>query len=81
MLRKHAVNETIDISGIILNTERLVLRPWNESDLEDFFKYASVDGVGQMAGWLPHKSIEESRRISDHFISQKKPLPLNIKEK
>lgn len=74
--RKRTVNKTIDISGIILNTERLVLRPWKESDLEDFFEYASVDGVGQMAGWLPHKSIEEYRQILDKFISHKKTFAL-----
>ena len=59
-----------------MNTERLVLRPWREADLEDFFEYASVDGVGQMAGWPPHKSMEESRGILDRFISQKKTFAL-----
>lgn len=74
--RKRAVNKPIDISGIILNTQRLVLRPWKESDLEDLFAYASVDGVGQMAGWPPHKSIEESRKRLDRFISNKKTFAL-----
>ncbi|MBP3701370.1 MAG: GNAT family N-acetyltransferase, partial [Lachnospiraceae bacterium] len=27
--------------------------------------------VGQMAGWLPHQSLEESQRILDHFIEGK----------
>lgn len=75
------MNKTIDISGIILNTERLILRPWKESDLEDFFEYASVDGVGQMAGWTPHKSIEESRKILDDFISHKKTFALEYQGK
>ena len=44
------MNKPIDISNVVLETERLKLRPWKESDLEDFFEYASVDGVGQMAG-------------------------------
>lgn len=75
------MNKPIDISGIILNTERLILRPWKKSDLEDFFEYASVDGVGQMAGWIPHKSIEESRKILDDFISHKKTLALEYQGK
>lgn len=29
----------VDITGITLETERLILRPWLESDLEDFFTY------------------------------------------
>lgn len=75
------MNKPIDISGIVLNTKRLILRPWKESDLYDFFEYASVDGVGQMAGWLPHKNIEESREILDNFISQKKTFALEFQEK
>ena len=48
------MNASIDITGIVLRTERLILRPWKQEDLDDFFEYARVDGVGQMAGWLPH---------------------------
>ena len=39
------MNAEIDISNVVLRTERLILRPWRESDLDDFFEYASVDGV------------------------------------
>ena len=35
------MNAPIDISRVILNTERLVLRPWREADLEDFYEYAT----------------------------------------
>ena len=65
------MNAQIDISGIRLTTERLILRPWQVDDLADLFAYASVDGVGQMAGWTPHKDMEESRTILSHFISGK----------
>ena len=54
------MNCDIDISGTILHTERLTLRPWKTEDLDDFYEYASADGVGQMAGWLPHKNKEET---------------------
>lgn len=65
------MNIPIDITGTSLTTARLILRPWKESDLKDFYAYASVDGVGQMAGWLPHKGLDESRRILQHFIQGK----------
>ena len=65
------MNKQIDITGVVLTTERLTLRPWRESDLNDFYEYASVDGVGQMAGWNPHRSIEESREILYHFVEGK----------
>lgn len=70
------MNIPIDISGVILHTERLTLRPWKETDLEDFYAYASVDGVGQMAGWSPHKNREESMRILARFIRHKKTFAL-----
>ena len=44
------MNAPIDISGITLHSPRMTLRPWRESDLEDFYAYAKVEGVGQMAG-------------------------------
>lgn len=72
------MNATIDISGIVLKTERLILRPWKQEDLDDFFEYASVDGVGQMAGWLPHESKETTQMILDSFIANKKTFALEF---
>lgn len=70
------MNATVDISSTILETERLILRAWKESDVQDFYEYASVDGVGQMAGWQPHENIETSKRILDGFIREKKTFAL-----
>ena len=72
------MNKQIDITGITLKTQRLILRPWKESDLEDFYEYAKVDGVGQMAGWLPHSSMEESKMILDRFIDGKKTFAIEL---
>ena len=38
---------TVDISKVVLETDRLLLRGWREKDVDDFFEYASVDGVGE----------------------------------
>lgn len=70
------MNADIDISHLVLRTERLILRPWKPSDLEDFYAYASVDGVGQMAGWKPHESRAESQRILTRFIAHKRTFAL-----
>lgn len=70
------MNAKIDITGVVLQTPRLTLRPWRETDLEDFYAYASVDGVGQMAGWLPHKNREESDMILNSFIRHRKCFAL-----
>ena len=75
------MNVDIDISGVILHTERLILRPWQQEDLDDFYAYASVDGVGQMAGWKPHENKEESQRILNSFIEHKWTFALEYQGK
>lgn len=65
------MNYEIDISNVELKTERLILRPFKNDDLNDLYEYARVDGVGQMAGWNPHESIEESKDILNMFINSK----------
>jgi len=70
------MNVPIDISNVVLHTKRLVLRPFEQSDLDDFFEYASVDGVGQMAGWKPHENKAESQKILDNFIGEKKTFAI-----
>ncbi len=70
----------VDVTNIRIETERLILRPWAESDLEDLYAYASVEGVGEMAGWVHHKSMDESRMILSSFIKHKKTLALELKE-
>ena len=75
------MNAPINVTNIRIETERLILRPWRESDLDDFYEYARVDGVGQMAGWLPHESVETTKMILDSFIRHKKTLALVLKEK
>lgn len=75
------MNANIDISNVTLKTERLTLRPWSLDDLADFNEYASVDGVGQMAGWLSHKDIEESREILNMFIAHKKTFAIEYNGK
>lgn len=70
------MNVQIDVTGVYLDTGRMILRPWCESDLDDLYAYARVDGVGQMAGWRPHSSIEESKMILKMFIEGKKTFAL-----
>ena len=75
------MNKPIDVTHVVLTTDRLTLRPWRESDLNDFYEYASVDGVGQMAGWKPHSSLEETRLILNSFIRHRKTFALEYKGK
>ncbi len=69
----------IDLSGVVLETERLILRPFQGSDLADFYAYASVPGVGEMAGWPHHDSLETSRAILQQLIEKKEVFALEHK--
>lgn len=53
-----------------LTTERLVLRAFTMEDLADFYEYCKDPDTGIHAGWKPHESIEESRKILHHFIEE-----------
>jgi len=53
-----------------LYTERLILRPFSEDDLDDFYEYAKNPNVGPNAGWKPHESKEESLEILKGFIEE-----------
>jgi hypothetical protein len=62
---------TIDITKTMIEIDRVILRDWQEEDLNDFFEYASVKGIGEMAGWKHHDSIEVTEKILQTFISEK----------
>lgn len=52
-----------------IETDRLLLRPWRDSDAEALFRYASDPQVGPIAGWPPHESVEMSRTVIRDVLS------------
>lgn len=46
-----------------METDRIILRPWRESDADTLFQWASDPEVGPKAGWPPHGSVEESLEV------------------
>ena len=65
---------------MILETKRLILRPWREDDAEDLYKYASDPEVGPPAGWPPHTSVENSREIIRTVLSAPDTFAVCLKE-
>ena len=74
------MNAPIDVTGIRIETERLILRPWSESDLDDFYEYACVPGVGEMAGWPHHESKDTTLNTIRMFLRARDVLALELKE-
>lgn len=74
------MNAEIDVTGVKLESERLILREWYLNDVNDLFEYASVPGVGEMAGWPHHQNIEESQYRVEKFIKEKHTFAIVYKE-
>ena len=74
------MNANFEIGELVIETERLILRPFNQSDLHDFNEYASVPGVGEMAGWRHHETVEETQKILDMFIKEDKTFAIVFKK-
>lgn len=49
-------------------TERLILRPWEETDAEELYRYAKDDRIGPIAGWPVHTGVENSREIIGNVL-------------
>lgn len=74
------MNAEFKIGGKVIETKRLMLRSFTESDLQDFYEYAKVEGVGEMAGWHHHENIEKSQEILSRFIEEDKTFAIVYKE-
>lgn len=65
---------------MVLETERLVLREWQEEDAEDLYNLAKDPEIGPPAGWPPHTSIENSIEIIKSVLSAPETYAVCLKE-
>jgi RimJ/RimL family protein N-acetyltransferase len=63
-----------------LQTNRLILRAWQENDAESLYKYAQNPNIGPIAGWQPHTSVENSREIIKNVLSVNECYAIVLKE-
>lgn len=63
-----------------LETKRLILRPWEERDAKDLYRYAKDPEVGPPAGWPPHTSEENSLSIIKNVLSAEGAYAVVLKE-
>ena len=64
----------------ILETQRLILRPWQESDAESLYEYAKDPEIGPPAGWPPHTGVENSRQIIREVLSAPETYAVCLKD-
>jgi RimJ/RimL family protein N-acetyltransferase len=68
------------VKKIMMENDRILLRPWHDSDAQSLFKYASEPDVGYRAGWPPHKSVEESHEIIRTVFNNDTTWAIELKE-
>lgn len=74
-------DKTMAAQSVTLTTERLVLRPFMETDAEAVFACCQNPNLGSNAGWPPHRTPEESRKILHSvFIGQEGIWAIILKE-
>lgn len=64
----------------MLETKRLILRPWQESDAQALYEYAKDPDIGLPAGWPPHTDVENSREIIRNVLSAKETYAVCLKD-
>lgn len=65
----------------MITTEHLVLRPWDISDAEALYKYASEPLVSRLALWPAHTSVEMSKWVINNiFIPNEDTYAIVLKE-
>jgi len=68
------------IKNTVIETVRLILRAWKDTDLLDLYEYAKVEGVGESAGWTRHTTIEDSKKALNGYISGDNVFAIVYKE-
>lgn len=64
----------------MIETERLILRPWQESEAGILYRYASDPDIGPVAGWPPHTSVEDSLEIIRTVFSAPETYAVVLKD-
>jgi len=64
----------------MMETKRLILRRWEESDAEDLYAYAMDPDVGPVAGWPTHQSVGESLDVIRNVLSAAECYAICLKE-
>lgn len=74
------MEENKGVRHMYLETNRLILRPWQESDAQQLYEYAKDPEVGPAAGWPVHTSVENSRQIIREVLAVPENYAVCLKE-
>lgn len=63
-----------------LETTRLLLRPWRDTDAADLYEFAKDQRVGPIAGWPQHTSVENSAEIIRTVFNHPEVYAVELRE-
>ncbi len=75
---KDDINQT---HNYLIETDRLLLRPWNDFDADELFELAKDPEIGNWCGWEPHKHIRDSFFALHNFLEVEETYAIVLKEK
>ncbi|MGU9998411.1 GNAT family N-acetyltransferase [Latilactobacillus curvatus] len=62
-----------------LETQRLILRPFELTDDQAIYEYAKDPAIGPIAGWPAHTSVAHSRELIQNYLMAKAIFAVNLK--
>lgn len=65
----------------MLETSRLIIRPWSTDDADDLYRYASDSRVSELALWPCHTDVAMSRTVIEtYFMTNPDTYAIALKE-
>ena len=65
----------------MLETSRLIIRPWSTDDADDLYRYASDSRVSELALWPCHTDVAMSRTVIEtYFMPNPDTYAIALKE-
>ena len=65
----------------MLETSRLIIRPWSTDDADDLYRYASDSRVSELALWPCHTDVAMSRTVIEtYFMTNPDTSAIALKE-
>ncbi len=64
----------------MLETERLILRPWEDADAPACYRYAKDPRVGPRAGWPPHTDLDNTRQVIRDILAVPETYAIVLRE-
>lgn len=68
------------MGAVILETYRLILRPWREEDAPRLYDLCRDPEIGPAAGWSVHQSAEESREVIRTVLSGPRVWAITLRD-